>query len=175
MKEFVIKYFNEFKVKKGNIISYKQNNCNNYITLIVNEVVSDGIIAYAGLNYKQELDFKCNYGIENITEVRLANQDEINELNEKLSFNNLKWNADKREFEHIVCNKYLDLLVLKVGDMAICWNKNLHKAVIAEITNIVPEDTHPYYACLTKYYKNAIKWNGSIETYKNFIRYEILD
>lgn len=130
MKEFVIKYFNEFKVKKGDIISYRQDTLQSpgkFITVIIKQINKNSITAYAGLNYKQELDFKCNYGIENITEVRLANQDEINELNKKLSFNNLKWNADKREFEHIVCNKYLDLLVLKVGDMAICWNKNLQK------------------------------------------------
>lgn len=195
MKEFVVKYFDEFKVKKGDIISYRHDTPKyngNYITLIVKDFNENRILAYAGLNYNRQLNIDIWYGIANIKEIRFAHLDEVNELFCKLNSNYLKWNKDTKELESI--RKYLEVpelkfsmavyntssfLInnsniifeneLKIGDMAICWNKNKSKAVIAEITNIVPEDTHPYYACLTKYYKNAIKWDNSIETYKNFI------
>lgn len=73
-----------------------------------------------------------------------------------------RWNPETKQIEDI----------LKVGDLAIFWEKDKSKAIIAKLLEYHPENTSPdkMHKCYNQlWYSNVIKFK-SIEQYINFIK-----
>lgn len=114
-------------------------------------------------NYVELEDDFDNYNVNKLhynsilkpKELRFATKEEKQKLFDSLENNGKKWNPETKQIEDI----------LKVGDLAIFWNKNKKKAIVSEILETNKSGV-PYRSTYS-WFNNAIKCT-SLEQYINF-------
>ena len=88
-------------------------------------------------------------------ELRFATKEEKQKLFDALKSKGKKWNPETKQIEDI----------LKVGDLAIFWNKNKKEAIVSEI--LETNESGVQYRSTYSWFNNAIKCT-SLEQYINF-------
>lgn len=143
----------EQEFKDGDIC-YSNNGCVKIIFIYKKVLSGNSIYCYSSLNSLGCLDKETDW-INSNGNLRLATEEEKQKLFDALKSKGKKWNPETKQIEDI----------LKVGDLAIFWNKNKKEAIVSEILETNKSGV-PYRSTYS-WFNNAIKCT-SLEQYINF-------
>lgn len=146
----------EQEFKDGDIVFWesKSDSENNGIG-IVKSNINKAIYFYFDLVKQSGLIIDTAFVMEINVIARLATEEEKQKLFDLLENKGKKWNPETKQIEDI----------LKVGDLAIFWNKNKKEAIVSEILETNKSGV-PYRSTYS-WFNNAIKCT-SLEQYINF-------
>ena len=143
----------EQEFKDGNILFAKDDYINN-IVCIYRKDSEKGTGYYCSLSDEYGIEYNNQHWDIRI-KFRIATEEEKQKLFDALKKYGKKWNSETKQIEDI----------LKVGDLAIFWNKNKKEAIVSEILE-TNESGVPYRSTYS-WFNNAIKCT-SLEQYINF-------